>query len=73
MALSQRIEGAPGLARRLTGELRRRDWTGDDDNAGGLARLDVVELNRTLHQIVHRALDYEPPIDALRERLGSPD
>jgi hypothetical protein len=40
-------------------------------DAGGLARLDAAQLNQTLHRIIHRARDYEPPIDALRERLGS--
>ena len=42
-------------------------------DAGGLARLDVDQLNQTLHRIIHRARDYEPPIDAVRARLGSPD
>jgi hypothetical protein len=40
-------------------------------NTGGLTRLDAAQLNRTLHRIIHRARGYEPPIDAVRERLGS--
>ena len=41
------------------------------DCFGDLARLDAAQLNQTLHRIIHRARDYEPPIDAVRERLGS--
>lgn len=37
-------------------------------DAGCLAHLDVAQLNQTLHRIIHRSRDYEPPIDAVRVR-----
>lgn len=62
VALTQRAEGAAELARRYAGELRDRDWAGDDELAD---QLDAAVGDRPAPMLRPLAVDLEQLADLL--------
>jgi Uncharacterised protein family (UPF0158) len=62
VALTQQAEGAAELARRYAGELRDRDWAGDDELAD---QLDAAVGNRPAPMLRPLAVDLEQLADLL--------